>query len=105
MRMYKLTIGLNDQKSKIQEISTDAAKNMIAETLLKTFGIYAFTMIKCEGVYTHENGEIVREKSIRVEIASDKKIKSIPAIISALKESLNQESIMLETGKAKISFQ
>lgn len=105
MRMYKLTIGLNDQKSKIQEISTDAAKNMIAETLLKTFGIYAFTMIECEGVYTHENGEIVREKSIRVEIASDKKIKSIPAIISALKESLNQESIMMETGKAKISFQ
>lgn len=104
MYCYKLTVGLNDQHTKKQEIATDAAENMIADLLLKKFDIFAFTMIAAEGVYTHENGEIVREKSIRIEIASDKKIKTMPAIISALKESLNQESIMMETGKEKISF-
>lgn len=104
MNMYKLTIGLNDKNTEKQELETAMAKNIIAGILLNDFEIYAFTMIECEGVYKMEStGNIVFEKSIRVEIASDNKIDCIP-IISSLKAALNQECIMLEKSESDIDF-
>lgn len=99
------TIGLNDKNTETQIIKTENAKMIIAETLLNEFGIFAFTMIECSGVYKMEStGNIVFENSIRVEIASDEELTEAEAIIESLKIKLNQESIMMENGKADISF-
>lgn len=100
--MYKhiLTIGLNDKIEKVQIIPTDAAIETITNTLIRKYGIFAFTMTECKGVYQMDSdGTIVRENSIRVEIVEDTFTTNYKAIIAELKELLNQESIMFETIK------
>ena len=100
----QFTIGLFDKDTEQQEIQTNEAKNLIAEILIEKFGIFAFTMIECSGVYRMaSSGQIVFEPSIRVEIASDDEI-AADDIIEKLKDALNQESIMHEVSKEHIYF-
>ena len=104
--MYRnqFTIGLFDKDTEKQEISTHEAKNLIAEILIGKFGIFAFTMIECSGVYRMAStGRIVFEPSIRVEIATDDEL-AADDIIDELKAALNQESIMQEVSKEHIYF-
>ena len=106
MKMYKtqLTVGLNDKLTEKQEVKTSDAKMIIADTLLKEFGLFAFTMFTCEGVYTMAStGNTVFENSIRVEIATEDAIDT-PAICEVLKHKLNQESIMVEFTEKEIDF-
>ena len=96
MRNTFLTIGLFDKDSKKQEIATCDAKSIISETLINDGKLYAFTMIECSGVYRHENGEIVSEPSIRVEIADDElQLVDLYRIVGILKIKLNQECVMI----------
>lgn len=108
MHEYNLTIGLFDKDTEKQEISTEAAKRIISEILLNKFDIFAFTMIDCSGVYKmNSTGRIVREPSIRIEIATDEEItETIEKIIDTIKspEYLNQESVMMKHSIEKISF-
>ena len=110
MSMYEnyLTVGLYDRRTKKQEISTEDAKNLITNILINHFNIYAFTMIDCYGVYKMQGTSIiVREPSIRIEIASEKNIENdIKKIIKVLKHKrmLNQESIMYKTMISNINF-
>lgn len=110
MKMYEhfLTVGLFDKDSEKQEITTEAAKNLIAEMLIGRFNIYAFTMIDCNGVYRMEStGAIVKEPSIRIEIAAsadDLDREMVYRIIKALKTELNQESIMYKVVESEIDF-
>lgn len=99
MLKFQLTIGLNDKVSEKQEIRTHAAKKLISEILLNRFHVFAFTMLDCFGVYRMEStGNIINEKSIRIEIVTDECDElNIPDIVSYLKASLNQETIMIET--------
>lgn len=100
----QLTIGLFDKDTEQQEVTTPEAKEKIAEILIGKFGIFAFTMIECSGVYRMaSSGRIVFEPSIRVEIASDDEI-AADDIIEELKDALNQESIMHEVSKEHIYF-
>ena len=107
MYEYQLTIGLFDKDNAKQKISTAAAENMISNLLLNNFNIYAFTMINCSGVYKMDDGRIVKEPSIRLEIASDEDINSIiNSFINTIKSPayLNQEFIMLKKQKSNIDF-
>lgn len=108
MHEYILTVGLFDKETEKQEIETEAAKNIIADTLISKFEIFAFTMIDCTGVYKMSStGRIVREPSIRIEIVTDADIEStIHKIIAVLKspEALNQESIMVKHSTENIAF-
>lgn len=107
MYEYQLTIGLFDKDNAKQKISTAAAENMISDLLLNNFNIYAFTMINCSGVYKMDDGRIVKEPSIRLEIASDEDINSIiNSFIKIIKSPayLNQECIMLKKQKSNIDF-
>lgn len=107
MYEYQLTIGLNDKKTKKQKFSLDEAHQKLNQILLNNFEIYAFTMIDCYGCYKHDNGEIVQESSIRIEIAADEKQDAkITLLIKTLKHKrmFNQESIMLKKSIANISF-
>ena len=105
MKKYKMTVGLNDKNTERQEVTTSTAKNILANILLNDFEIYAFTMTECEGCYKMQStGNIVFEKSIRLEIASDTDI-DYNSIVNSIKSALNQESVMVEiTNNANIEF-
>lgn len=107
MNEYNLTIGLFDKDTCRQEIATGDAKSIIENTLLNEYGIFAFTMIECAGCYKMEsNGTIVREPSIRIEIAADDDInETVKDICQDLKVKLNQESIMYKKMVSDISFE
>lgn len=104
MKKYTFTIGLFDKATEKQEIETYIARAIIENVLIDTFNIFAFTCWDCSGVYRMDStGRIVREPSIRVEIAADAEIPAAE-IIAELKNKLNQETIMLEVVNANISF-
>lgn len=89
-----LYMGLNDKKSKAQEINTvDAYK--ITMRAVQRAGYEGATITEATGFYTHESGAVVIEKSLRIEIlfADDKKT---AALVEDLKTLFNQESIALE---------
>jgi hypothetical protein len=104
MKKYTFTIGLFDKNTEQMEMTPAEAREWLEMVLIDTFEIYAFTMYDCFGVYRMQStGDIVREPSIRVEIASEN---AIPAetIIEGIKDVLNQETVMLEIADANISF-
>ena len=98
MKKYTLSIGLNDKDSKIQKISTIEAYKMV-ENILMNNTIEGFTIYEAKGVYKHENGEIVKENTLRVEIYDfDNTLATkIIASIHTIKSVLNQESVALES--------
>lgn len=107
MHEYILTIGLNDRVTEKQEISSEAAKRMISEILINKYGVFAFTMFDCYGVYKmNSTGRIIQEPSIRIEIATFEPMNNIDEIIRVIKDSehLNQESIMKKYQVSNISF-
>ena len=103
---YQLTVGLFDKDTQTQKIDTNAARHIIADTLINNYNVYAFTMIDCNGVYKMAStGNIVHEPSIRIEIASDDDITNgIKSAINDLKVKLNQESIMFKLLTSEIEF-
>lgn len=107
MKVYTLTIGLNDRTSKTLKFAPVEARAKLTKILLNHYNIYAFTMFDCYGCYKHDNGEIVQEPSIRIEIATDNnedaKIKALCKTIKH-KRMFNQESIMIETATKNIGF-
>lgn len=94
MQKHILYVGLNDKDSKVQEISIlDAYK--IVQNVLIGVGYDGGNIQESTGFYRHESGEIVIEKSLRVELcfADDKKTSEA---LKQIKQVLNQESIILE---------
>lgn len=89
---YTLYVGLNDKNTKIQEITTIDAYKIIVN-VCKNSGLDGFTLTEATGFYVHDNGDIITEKSIKIEIlfADDKTINNIT---KQLKVILNQESIV-----------
>lgn len=107
MYEYQLTIGLNDRITKKQRFTIAEAHDKLNRILLNHFKIYAFTMIDCVGCYKHDNGEIVQEPSIRIEIATDEdETKKIELLIKAIKHKrmFNQESVMIKVSEPNITF-
>ena len=104
MTKYNLTIGLLDKDSKVQEISTVHATKLVTRIVTAKIGFG--TILDASGVYTHADGTIVTEPSIRVEILDTEGTiteDKIVELASELKVALNQESILFEqqviTGK------
>ena len=63
---FTLYMGLNDQDSKRQEISTIEEYKIASNMLAATFG--GGTIFEAEGIYKHDDGSIVIEKTLRIEI-------------------------------------
>ena len=109
MNEHILTIGLFDRDTEKQEVKTESAKKIICSTLINKYKVYAFTMIECEGCYKMDStNRIVREPSIRVEIAAESDEltrETVYRMIADLKRMLNQESIMYKMVKSEIEFQ
>lgn len=89
---YEFTfyVGLNDKDSKVQEISTIEAYKLCMKTIQKFAD--GGTIFEADGFYTHDNGEVVIEKTLRIEVLFI--TESVARqIVSELKTKLNQESI------------
>ena len=89
MKKHLFYIGLNDKDTKKQEHS----KEYFLKTIHAVVG--DCTISDAIGYYTHDNGELVEENSLRVEMLF-KKDADIPKFADKLKKDLNQESIGYE---------
>ena len=94
MTEHILTVGLFDQTSKRQEISTIDAFKIITNIFLGA-GLCA-TIHECQGIYLHDDGSVVVEPSLRVECANCTR--------EQIKTALNQESIMYKVVESDIAF-
>ena len=94
MKKIIIYAGLNDKVTKKQEISTLDAYKVATNIFAARVG--GATISEAVGVYTHQDGEIVTEKTLRCEICSDD-LEAVPRAALELKNALNQESIMIET--------
>ena len=94
MRKITLYIGLNDKDSKIQEINTIDAYKLVSNVI----GVDS-TITEGRGIYKHEDGTVVSETSLIVELldfcnALDKGW--IKSKINQIKTLLNQESVAVQ---------
>lgn len=99
---YNVYVGLNDKDSKKQEVSTRRAKEEVIR-ILNNNNITGLTMYEVMGVFKHEDGSVVFEKSLKVELLEVEENEVIKSI-QELKRALNQESILLEKEKKEINF-
>ena len=92
MNKTTLYIGLNDKESKRQEINTSEAIKILSN-MLKDIG--GATIYEATGIYTHENGDIIIENTLRVELIEVNQ-EMLKYKIGLIKQMLNQESIILQ---------
>lgn len=99
MKNYIIICGLNDKDTRKQEITTEQAKTTLATIILD----YAdgATLTECNGIYKHEDGGIVFEKSIKIEISgiSKENAEQTARRIKTYQEIYKQEQE--RTGKKK----
>lgn len=86
-------MGLNDKDAKVQLINTLEAYKIVSNILSRNFG--GGTIFEEEGIYKHDDGTVVIEKTLRIEIlfAEEPQVKSF---VSELKKLFNQESIAVQ---------
>lgn len=96
-----LYIGLNDKDSKRQEIDTITAFKLVSRVIREKCG--GGTITQATGIYTHDNGEIVEETTLKVEIFGQP-LQPVLDACEFLKTALNQESIALNEIITKSRF-
>ena len=103
LEMYRLAIGLNDQKAKVQLLDTEYCYNAVSEYVANHFGGATVTMAK--GVYKHEDGvTVVRENTIVIDLVYVSE-EDIIKMVNHFKVIFNQESIMvIKWPKVDVSF-
>ena len=101
MKKIIIYAGLNDKDSKMQEIGTLDAFKIASNIFAARVG--GATISEAVGVYTHQDGDIVTEKTLRCEICSDD-LEAVHRAALELKNALNQESIMIETVRTDSRF-
>lgn len=89
-----ICLGLNDKDSKKQEIETAAAAATLRGLLCSRF--YGATVTACAGIYTHDNGEQVRENSFSV-VLYFVTLEQVRDFAGELCRVFNQESVTVET--------
>lgn len=95
-----IRLGLNDKDSKKQEVSTLDAYKIVNNLLVKTFWIW--TISESFWIYTHENWEVVQEKTLVIDLYTEKDYYDF---VEDLKAIFNQESVMvLIQDKPRVEF-
>ena len=89
-----ICLGLNDKDSKRQEIETSAAAGILSGLLCSRFA--GATVTACAGIYTHNNGEQVRENSFSV-VLYFVTLEQVRDFAGELCRVFNQESVTIET--------
>lgn len=93
------TIGLLDKDSHKQEFTTIEAFKIVQKLVVKHFG--GGTISEALGVYKHNDGTIVEERSIRVETVTNQ---NHVDFINEAKAVLNQESVMYKKVVENVEF-
>lgn len=101
MTKYTLYIGLNDKDTKQQQIDTMEASKIVQNVLTDTTG--GGTIFSATGVYRHDNGAIVIENTLRVELVAVA-MEAVRGAVDIIKAALNQESIILQTENVQSMF-
>ena len=101
MIKYTLYIGLNDKDTKLQNIDTFEASKIVQNILTDKTG--GGTIFNATGVYKHDDGTVIIENTLRVEIVAAA-VDAVRAAIEIIKTALNQESIILQTEKIQSVF-
>lgn len=96
-----LFLGLFDQTSKAQEISTLDAFKIASNLLTDIIGFGTIT--EAVGVYTHDDGSIVNEPTLRIEV-SNVELEPMKKLAIALKQAFNQESVAFEVVHSDFNF-
>ena len=97
MNKYEIYVGLNDKDAKVQIIPTDNAMLKIHSLI----GDCSMSLI--QGYFTHADGSMVVEKTIKCEIFGMEDAK-VHAIVEQLKLDLNQESILVNKHIGQVEF-
>lgn len=100
MTKTTLYIGLNDKDTKKQEVNTTEAIKLLTNMLTDIGGA---TIYEATGIYTHENGDIIIENTLRVELIGIEE-NIILNKIKVLKLLFNQESIIKQTEEINTSI-
>lgn len=97
MNKHELFIGLNDKDKKVQLVGTEDA-------MLKVHALIGdCSMSLIQGYFTHADGSMVIEKSIKCEVFGMEDDK-IHAIVEQLKHDLNQESTLVNKYIGQVEF-
>ena len=99
--MYKVFVGLNDAESKKQEIKTEDAMTLVSLYLANHFD--GATVYNGIGVYKHEDGTIVRENSLIIELVYVTEF-MVESLVKHLQTVFNQESIMIVRCNCDVQF-
>lgn len=91
MNKITLYVGLNDKDTKTQLIDTLEATKIVTNIITSISD--GGTIYNATGIYKHENGTIIIENTLRIELI-DIADKALQSIIDTLKTVLNQESII-----------
>lgn len=91
---YECFVGLNDKDTKTQLIDTQDAFNMVSTKAVKAFGGATITADN-KGVYTHDNGEMVVETTIKIDLIGITDTENLENFLRELLKDFNQESILV----------
>ena len=94
MKKTTLYIGLNDKDTKVHKVDTLEAVKIVSNliTSLADGG----TIYNATGIYKHDDGTIVIENTLRVELI-DIEHDALNTLVKTAKSILNQESIIIQT--------
>lgn len=94
MKKFTIYLGLNDKDTKTQKIATLEAYKVVTNLLAADFG--GGTIYEARGIYKHEDGIVVIETTLRIEILFATRDQVLD-LIATLKKLFNQESVALQT--------
>lgn len=94
MKKITLYVGLNDKDTKLQEVKTLDAYKMVSNLI----GV-GCTITEGRGIYKHEDGTVVSEVSLIVELLDFDNTLSkgwVKSKVEQIKTILNQESVAVQ---------
>lgn len=93
MKKFTLYLGLNDRETKMQKIQTVEAFKIVSNLIASRFN--GGTIFEADGVYRHDNGAYVIEKTLRIELLFVER-PEVVEFVKVLKEVFNQETIAVQ---------
>lgn len=93
IKKFTLYLGLNDKDTKTQQIATVEAYKIVSNLISSDFD--GGTIFEARGIYKHEDGQIVTETTLRIELLFAEK-KQVKNLCDTLKKLFNQESIAVQ---------
>ena len=93
IKKFTLYLGLNDKDTKTQQITTVEAYKIVSNLISADFD--GGTIFEAKGIYKHEDGQIVTETTLRIELLFAEKMQ-VKNLCDTLKKLFNQESIAVQ---------